>query len=165
MKLFPNYDEYLVHDFKPFSKYTLEVFYYPGTKNIMHIVRRYKGLVHGYEEGKPPGIIGFHRNGNVSYLEYYKHGKLHRGNGQPAKLSFYEHCRLQSKMYYKEGELHREDGPAFLWYYEYDGIKFEKYFIRGMEHRNNEPAKIFYSKNGEIECEEYYRYGRLIIEE
>jgi antitoxin component YwqK of YwqJK toxin-antitoxin module len=164
MKLLPKYDEYLFQNFELFGDYTCKVCYYPDTKKIMYIMRRYKGLVHGYEDGKPPGIIGFHRNGDVSYIHFYKHGKLHRENGQPAKLSFYEYHRLRCKMYYVEGELHREDGPAFLWYYEFSGLEFEKYFIRGMEHRNNEPAKIFYSKNGEIERKEYYRYGRLIIE-
>lgn len=163
MKLLSKDDEYLFQNFEPFDDHTCEVHYYPDTDKIMYIIRRYKGLIHGYEDGKPPGVIWFYKNGNVEYIERFKHGKLHGENGQPAKLSFYEHCRLKSKMYYKEGELHNENGHAFLWYYEFDGLEFEKYFIHDMEHRNNGPAQIFYSKNGEIEREEYHINGMMII--
>jgi antitoxin component YwqK of YwqJK toxin-antitoxin module len=77
----------ITQTYKSDGSITYKIVYFPGTDQIMLIVRRRNGLPEG-NDGEP-AEIWYYENGNIKIAEFCKNGDLHR-IGKPAKLSYYE---------------------------------------------------------------------------
>jgi antitoxin component YwqK of YwqJK toxin-antitoxin module len=76
----------------------------------------------------------YHPNGNLSKVAYLKDGLFHREDG-PAWISFYEDGSVEQENYYREGKMCRGDTtttrppPISLWYDKAGEIKIEAFLI------------------------------------
>ena len=83
-----------------------------------------------------PACIGYYKNGNKSFEEYYIDGKCHRKN-EAAFILCYENGNKQLEVYYINGKRHRLDGPAFIEYDENGNKVLTRYYLDGLEKADN----------------------------
>ena len=80
-----------------------------------------------------PAHVGYYKNGNICYKEYWVNGKRHRLEG-PAYISYYENGNIRYEQYWVNGKKHRLKGPAFIDYYENGNIYHESYRVENKKH-------------------------------
>lgn len=67
------------------------------------------GIVHR-DETEGPAIIEYEEDGITIFAKnYYKDGKLHRSNGEPAMITYYD-GKLMTKGYWENGVLIKTEG-------------------------------------------------------
>lgn len=108
------------------------------------------GQLHSYDDN--PALVFYNDENNIIREEWYKNGKPHRDNDEPAvrhypinkKTKKYKKYQdvYEILYYFKEGKLHRDDNPAFIYqeYYINNETMIKVYYQNGFIHRINEPA-------------------------
>ena len=90
--------------------------------------------------------------------EYYKNGKLHRDDDEPAKTEIGGDIKILA--HYKNGELHRDGDLPAKYVTGSDAIN-DEYYYGGMLHRaNNKPSVLIKNRDGDT-IEKYHYAGLL----
>jgi hypothetical protein len=91
--------------------------------------------------------------------EEFKHnGKLHRVDGLPANIEWYDDFTPKVERHYRNGLLHRDDDlPAVIEWYPIGVIRSKTYYIDGKLHRDGDrPAMEEWYNNGQLERRHWY---------
>ena len=91
-------------------------------------------------------------NEQISDNSWLKDGKLHRSNGNPAIIHYFENGQIKKEEWYKNGKLHRSNGnPAIVSYFETGQIHCEFWYVDGqLHHPDGSPVGICYFKKRNI---------------
>lgn len=90
--------------------------------------------------------------------EYIVNGKLHKTDG-PARIGYYKNGNIVWEEWWFDGELHRTDGPASVGYHENGSICWQRWWFDGKRHRTDGPACIDYDRNGKITFQYWFING------
>lgn len=88
----------------------------------------------------------FNKNGVLVRENWYKCGKLDRGNDLPAEIRYTGNI-VTFRGWFRNGKIHRDGAPAMIAYYPDTGnIELEEYYQNSIEYRNNGlPHTIVYT--------------------
>ena len=135
---FTHYDDLVVRNDLYYKKFTNV----PFTGELFDREHLFGSIVNGKKEGK---WVSYHENGQLSYQEIYKNGKL------LSNESYYTNGEVRYFNNYKNGKQHGN-----LIYSDRYGNKYHQTFKNGIEHGPSE----WYFSTGELWFEGSYKDGK-----
>lgn len=91
-------------------------------------------------------------NRNLAKETWRKGNLIHRGNDQPAVITYHEFGGVVAKEWFRENKRHRDNGePATYTYYDNGKPQLVIWYVDGKEYRaGGKPAYMKYHKDGRI---------------
>lgn len=115
-------------------------------------------------EEQPTSVQYYPDRKTASIMEWRRKGLLHRENGKPASIAFWENGNVQLERFFKNGASYRDDGlPTTVTYYE-DGTTELEFWENGAlssySRDNDLPAIIGYDPDGNVIRKDWYLEGK-----
>ena len=115
-------------------------------------------------EERPTSVRYYPDGKTASIMEWRRKGLLHRENGKPASIAFWENGNVQLERFFENGVSHRDGGlPTTVTYYEDGAVELEFWensSLSSYSRDNDLPAIIGYDPDGSVVRKEWCLEGK-----